>query len=312
MPKNKKLIERYQLLEKDHEGLVKEAGALAEELNLGADLAPVDEEKGPAADRASRRAQGVAAAELQGNVRLLRHYLMEGVVDKPHRVDSHGQKGPRVVFGARHLFQYVTVRRYLRLNFGLNDIRKLTAARTVFLVTQLCGAPLRSKEGIERALAEAERVDLTSVGDDPPVDKPPRSGTNPILGMADLLGEIEKTRSRFGYEIDKLRHAVEDSGQWLGQIKDIMRASTEYGLRAQRDFERVMADTVNRVEQVLEGQQRMSKDIEEQLRHFSAKQEATINALENRINETTHLVKKLLVTNKGFNLDQLSERGRET
>ena len=102
------ITSKYHEFKADSTGLIKEAAILAEALNLGLDL-NIDNH-----DNSSLRLKEQAIdtnanePEGEGNERLLRHYVSVNVVDRPTR------QGRDAIYGARHLYQYLTARRLLK------------------------------------------------------------------------------------------------------------------------------------------------------------------------------------------------------
>jgi len=283
-----KIPSKYQTLRFDYQGLVDEAKALAQDLGLTV----VSKSHGGDTVRARLQPGGAIArsemADLSGSVRSLRYYLMKGLVDKPLRKASWGKKESRIYFNARHLFQYLTIRRYLALNFGLKDIERLTATTTTVLYEILNAKPSDSVDEILEAVKNHDPTLYSTMDswreepDMPTNSNRDEAATNPILGMADLLSEVERTRNRFSVEIERLRESVEESGQWLNDIKRLISQSTQYGFTFQREFNDGMNEVMSslkrlsNIENMLEEQRVLSRRLEERFNSLEKEQESRL------------------------------------
>ena len=134
------ITSKYHEFKADSTGLVKEAAILAEALNLGLDL-NTDNNDNVFSFKLKEESttKNTNEPEVEGNERLLRHYVSVNVVDRPTR------QGRDAIYGARHLYQYLTARRLLKQGFGLAKIGEFTRVTTDVLLDALFAPPHRSE-----------------------------------------------------------------------------------------------------------------------------------------------------------------------
>ena len=162
---------------------------------------------------------GVAAGE--ANERLIRHYVSVGVLDRPERA------GKSVVYGFRHLLQYLVARRLLGTGFALAKIAEYTGrVPTQSLLASLDEAPQRSEAqllveayGTPRR-AKVERHVLKSAPDPQTVmsfsmsvepsspTKASSAGPDPVHSMVDLAHLFEARIDELGRDLHELRQFI--------------------------------------------------------------------------------------------------------
>ncbi|CAM8647520.1 hypothetical protein MCEMSEM47_01361 [Burkholderiales bacterium] len=221
-------IDKFQSFSGNADALIRAATKLSELLSLGIEkAADID------IDNDNLNEDG----EVEGNERLLRHYVSMSVVDRPVR------KGRDAVYGFRQLLQYLTARRLLKQGFSLSKIAEFTSVvPTAHLSQALIEAPHRSEaELLVAAFKVGESAGARSSPE--PVARASRmassaSGIDPIFGMADLLKEIEDLRQRFSVEMHELRRV----GDQLQRLNDTVERSMRLGMNAQDQFMQWMAD----------------------------------------------------------------------
>jgi len=126
-----------------------------------------------------------------GNERLLRHYASVNVVDKP------GRQGRDAVYTYRHLLQFLAARRLMKQGFALSKIAEFTSVvPTETLQQTLCESPRHSEAQLLVAAYRATRATPSASA---------AKGLEPIYGMADVINEIEKMRTRFVAEIQEMQ-----------------------------------------------------------------------------------------------------------
>jgi DNA-binding transcriptional MerR regulator len=168
-----------------------------------------------------------------GNERLLRHYASVNVVDKPSR------QGRDAVYTYRHLLQFLAARRLLKQGFSLSKIAEFTSVvPTGTLQQTLCESPRHSEAELLVAAYSAARAAPLA---------PAVKRSEPIYGIADLMNEIEKMRTRFVAEIQHIQSQMS-----LG-INTLEKTS--------RILDRLQVDSAKNLHWVLEEK----KDIQEQL-----------------------------------------------
>lgn len=110
----------------------------------------------------------------EANERLIRHYVAVRVLDRPERM------GKGVVYGYRHLLQYLVARRLLGNGFQLAKIAEYTGrVPTAALLKSLDGAPQRSEAQL---LIEAYGARAQMGADDikPRLSKPSTAASRPL------------------------------------------------------------------------------------------------------------------------------------
>ena len=227
------IINKFQDFKGGADELIRNATRLSEYLLLGLDAQVSESETH--FDNAS--ADDNSEVEVEGNERLLRHYVSMNVVDRPVR------SGRDAIYGFRQLLQYLTARRLLKQGFSLSKIAEFTSVvPTASLSDALIEAPQRSDAELLVAAFKARETG----GSKPP--RSPRANTSqaamrrvvssqpstidPIHGMADLLKEIEDLRMRFGREMQEMRRL----GDQLQRLNDTIEQSMRLGMKAQDQF----------------------------------------------------------------------------
>ena len=133
------ITSKYHEFKADSTGLIKEAAILAEALNLGLDLNIDNHDNNSLRLKEQSIDTNANEPEGEGNERLLRHYVSVNVVDRPTR------QGRDAIYGARHLYQYLTARRLLKQGFCLAKIGEFTRVTTDVLLDALFAPPHRSE-----------------------------------------------------------------------------------------------------------------------------------------------------------------------
>lgn len=234
----KEISERYQPFNGDSTALIKEALTLAELLNIVLDSSTDNDSTGKVALKEVSSRSDSSEPEGGGNERLLRHYVSMGVVDRPAR------QGRDAIYGARHLYQYLTARRLLKQGFGLAKIAEYTSAVTTEVLLEALFVPAHRSEA-ELLVAAYKAVSLPRSGTNarasnarPSTKGPSLANIDPIYGMPDLLKEIEHMRYRFSQDMDDMKRISRS----LDDLNQVIRKSQELGMNAQREFLQIVQD----------------------------------------------------------------------
>ena len=223
------ITSKYHEFKADSTGLIKEAAILAEALNLGLDLNIDNHDNNSLRLKEQSIDTNANEPEGEGNERLLRHYVSVNVVDRPTR------QGRDAIYGARHLYQYLTARRLLKQGFGLAKIGEFTRVTTDVLLDALFAPPHRSEAELLVAAYKAggspmQRPSTKPYGGGPSAKGASVANIDPIYGMADLLKEIEQMRYRFSKELDEMRRVSKS----LDDLNRIIYESQRLGLAARQ------------------------------------------------------------------------------
>jgi len=185
-----------------------------------------------------------------GNERLLRHYASVSVVDKPTR------QGRDAVYTYRHLLQFLTARRLMKQGFALSKIAEFTSVvPTETLEQALCEEPQRSEAELLVAAYKAgsgQVAEAQVARNRAPTQSSSRSTPSwpdPLFGMADVMHEIEKMRSRFMAEIydmqlqvQKSLHAVERTSEILDRLQVDSAKNLQWVIDERAQTERRLED----------------------------------------------------------------------
>ncbi len=190
-----------------------------------------------------------------GNERLLRHYASVNVLDKPSR------QGREAVYSYRHLLQFLAARRLMKQGFALSKIAEFTSVvPTETLQQTLCESPQRSEAELLVAAYRASR-DLTVEKRQPTHMASTHSSggqptrPEPLYGMADVMHEIEKMRSRFMDEIKDMQSQVLRSLHGVEKTSDILN--------------RLQMDSAKNLDWVLAEKRESQQRMEERFAHLS-------------------------------------------
>lgn len=142
---------------------------------------------------------------VEGNERLLRHYVSMGVVDKPSR------EGRDALYGFRHLVQFVAARRLLAEGFPLAKIAKYTGAVPTDALTTYLEKSDRTSEAellvaaFRSASPERNAPTKTSRKAAPP--KPLQSMATG-MGMVDVMHEMRDMEQRVRVQLNDMQNKV--------------------------------------------------------------------------------------------------------
>ena len=276
------ITSKYHEFKADSTGLIKEAAILAEALNLGLDLNIDNHDNNSLRLKEQSIDTNANEPEGEGNERLLRHYVSVNVVDRPTR------QGRDAIYGARHLYQYLTARRLLKQGFGLAKIGEFTRVTTDVLLDALFAPPHRSEAELLVAAYKAggspmQRPSTKPYGGGPSAKGASVANIDPIYGMADLLKEIEQMRYRFSKELDEMRRV----SQSLDDLNRVISQSQRLGLAAQNDFMNIVGGlretaekTRYEMNQVMRALQHRIDDLFQQMDSFGQSQRAMVERLE--------------------------------
>ena len=251
---------QYHDFSVDASGLIKEAAVLAEALSLGLDLNSDNNDNAPLKFKEEPTITNTNEPEVEGNERLLRHYVSVNVVDRPTR------QGRDAIYGARHLYQYLTARRLLKQGFGLAKIGEFTRVTTDVLLDALLAPPHRSEAELLVAAYKAggspmHRPNTKPYGGGPSGKGASVANIDPIYGMADLLKEIEQMRYRFSKELDDMRRVSKS----LDDLNRTIYESQRLGLAAQNDFMDIVGGLRETAERTRYEMNRVMRDLQHRI-----------------------------------------------
>jgi hypothetical protein len=282
MLSSRHISKQYHDFTADASGLVKEAAVLAETLNLGLDLNTDNNDNTSLRLKEEPSNTNAGEPEVEGNERLLRHYVSLNVVDRPTR------QGRDAIYGARHLYQYLTARRLLKQGFGLAKIGEFTRVTTDVLLDALLAPPHRSEAELLVAAFKAgsspmQRPSTKPYGGGPSAKGASAASIDPIYGMADLLKEIEQMRYRFSKELDDMRRVSRS----LDELNRTIYESQRLGLAAQTDFMDSVGGLKDSAERTRYEMNRGMRDLQhrmddlfQQMESFGQSQRAVVERLE--------------------------------
>ena len=218
-----------------------------------------------------------------GNERLLRHYASVNVVDKP------GRQGRDAVYTYRHLLQFLAARRLMKQGFALSKIAEFTSVvPTETLQQTLCESPRHSEAELLVAAYRATRATPSA---------PAAKGLEPIYGMADVINEIEKMRTRFVAEIQEMQsqmslsmNALEKTSVILDRLQTDSATKLHWVLKenknSQEQFELKLEQWIL---QIIDRTERSENHVRQMLAHISNR----YDLLEKRLAEITMTIDKL-------------------
>ena len=218
-----------------------------------------------------------------GNERLLRHYASVNVVDKP------GRQGRDAVYTYRHLLQFLAARRLMKQGFALSKIAEFTSVvPTETLQQTLCESPRHSEAELLVAAYRATRATPSA---------PAAKGLEPIYGMADVINEIEKMRTRFVAEIQEMQsqmslsmNALEKTSVILDRLQTDSATKLHWVLKenknSQEQFELKLEQWIL---QIIDRTERSENHVRQMLSHISNR----YDLLEKHLAEITMTIDKL-------------------
>ncbi len=227
-----------------------------------------------------------------GNERLLRHYASVNVVDKP------GRQGRDAVYTYRHLLQFLAARRLMKQGFALSKIAEFTSVvPTETLQQTLCESPRHSEAELLVAAYKATRATPSA---------PAAKGLEPIYGMADVINEIEKMRTRFVAEIQEMQsqmslsmNALEKTSVILDRLQTDSATKLHWVLKenknSQEQLELKLEQWVSRMLQIIDRTERSENHIRQMLSHISNR----YDLLEKCLAEITMTIDKLRIDHLG-------------
>ena len=194
-----------------------------------------------------------------GNERLLRHYASVRVVDKPSR------QGREAVYTYRHLLQFLTARRLMKQGFALSKIAEFTSVvPTETLQQTLCESPQRSEAELLVAAYKAARrppseTQIAKSRATVQPASPPSARPDPLYGMADVMHEIEKMRTRFMVEIQEMQdqaqrslRAMEKTSEVLNRLQVDSEKNLQWVLEERKESHQRLEDHLLRVARMTE------------------------------------------------------------
>jgi DNA-binding transcriptional MerR regulator len=221
----------------------------------------------------------LAPEDDSGNERLLRHYASVNVVDKPSR------QGRGAVYTYRHLLQFLTARRLMKQGFALSKIAEFTSVvPTETLQQTLCESPRHSEAELLVAAYKAARVAPSA---------PAASRPEPIYGMADVINEIEKMRTRFVAEIQDMQSQISRSLNALEKTSAILDRLQMDSVKNLHWVLEEKRDSQERLEHRLLQLTDMTAQSDERTRQMLYEISARSDLLERRIADMTTAIEKL-------------------
>lgn len=218
-----------------------------------------------------------------GNERLLRHYASVNVVDKP------GRQGRDAVYTYRHLLQFLAARRLMKQGFALSKIAEFTSVvPTETLQQTLCESPRHSEAELLVAAYRATRATPSA---------PAAKGLEPIYGMADVINEIEKMRTRFVAEIQEMQsqmslsmNALEKTSVTLDRLQTDSATKLHWALEENKNSQEQLELKLEQwMLQIIDRTERSENHVRQMLAHISNR----YDLLEKRLAEITMTIDKL-------------------
>ena len=218
-----------------------------------------------------------------GNERLLRHYASVNVVDKP------GRQGRDAVYTYRHLLQFLAARRLMKQGFALSNIAEFTSVvPTETLQQTLCESPRHSEAELLVAAYRATRATPSA---------PAAKGLEPIYGMADVINEIEKMRTRFVAEIQEMQsqmslsmNALEKTSVTLDRLQTDSATKLHWALEENKNSQEQLELKLEQwMLQIIDRTERSENHVRQMLSHISNR----YDLLEKCLAETTMTIDKL-------------------
>jgi DNA-binding transcriptional MerR regulator len=218
-----------------------------------------------------------------GNERLLRHYASVNVVDKP------GRQGRDAVYTYRHLLQFLAARRLMKQGFALSKIAEFTSVvPTETLQQTLCESPRHSEAELLLAAYRATRATPSASA---------AKGLEPIYGMADVINEIEKMRTRFVAEIQEMQsqmsrsmNALEKTSVTLDRLQTDSATKLHWALEENKNSQEQLELKLEQwMLQIIDRTERSENHVRQMLAHISNR----YDLLEKRLAEITMTIDKL-------------------
>ena len=218
-----------------------------------------------------------------GNERLLRHYASVNVVDKP------GRQGRDAVYTYRHLLQFLAARRLMKQGFALSKIAEFTSVvPTETLQQTLCESPRHSEAELLLAAYRATRATPSASA---------AKGLEPIYGVADVINEIEKMRTRFVAEIQEMQskmslsmNALEKTSVILDRLQTDSATKLNWVLKENKNSQEQLELKLEQwMLQIIDRTERSENHVRQMLAHISNR----YDLLEKRLAEITMTIDKL-------------------
>jgi DNA-binding transcriptional MerR regulator len=218
-----------------------------------------------------------------GNERLLRHYASVNVVDKP------GRHGRDAVYTYRHLLQFLAARRLMKQGFALSKIAEFTSVvPTETLQQTLCESPRHSEAQLLVAAYRATRATPSASA---------AKGLEPIYGVADVINEIEKMRTRFVAEIQEMQskmslsmNALEKTSVILDRLQTDSATKLNWVLKENKNSQEQLELKLEQwISQIIDRAERSENHVRQMLAHISNR----YDLLEKRLAEITMTIDKL-------------------
>ncbi len=218
-----------------------------------------------------------------GNERLLRHYASVNVVDKP------GRQGRDAVYTYRHLLQFLAARRLMKQGFALSKIAEFTSVvPTETLQQTLCESPRHSEAQLLVAAYRATRATPSASA---------AKGLEPIYGVADVINEIEKMRTRFVAEIQEMQsqmslsmNALEKTSVILDRLQTDSATKLHWVLKENKNSQEQLELKLEQwMLQIIDSTERSEDRVRQMLSYISNR----YDLLEKRLAEITMSIDKL-------------------
>lgn len=207
-------------------------------------------------DRSWKLAKALGLNHTKINLRLVRYYATEGVLDKPNRL------GREAAYNFTHLLQLVLARQLAEENIPLDSIKMLTQKLNVNQLISKIETPINQvKEEIKNISAKHNKISKMQIAKDEGVNYDPQKEIHNLHNEIQQLAlVVNQTRSEISKFSEEMRARFEDViYKTLHEIESNRRIVEEVSHQTRSYMERMLLQNNEQVRKIYEIEEKIKK-----------------------------------------------------